>query len=73
MTLTDAHQAEVNAAAGDVMIPARFPAAVCLIRARIGTGEEKTRGAHLTVKLAFSLTHAHTQHALQTRLGRFHR
>lgn len=48
-TLTDAHQAEVNAAAGDVMIPARFPstpAAVCLIQQR--PRSRRVRGWEMT-------------------------
>ncbi|KTG37678.1 hypothetical protein cypCar_00029180, partial [Cyprinus carpio] len=45
--LSDAHQAEVNAAAGDVMIPGRIPAApaaVCLIQRR--PCSRRTDGQH---------------------------
>ncbi len=49
MALTDAHQAEVNAAAEEVMIPGRIPAApaaVCLIQRRLRS--RRVRGWEMT-------------------------
>ncbi len=87
MALTDAHQAEVNAAAEEVMIPGRIPAApaaVCLIQRRLcsrrvgggrwhrdGGGRDR-RSSSYHETFSLALTYTYAQRTLQTWLVCFH-